>query len=667
MNLKSLNGIIATTLFLLFFSACQEDHLELYADGEGQPIDAVLSKRTCLMTEHTKHLLQDPEYKKLHDNCISAFRKLDAQPRLKMNCASPVLVPVAIHYQGVNNPDRSCLRQLAIDQINRVNLDYAGENVDIGQWSQAAAQFANISNGEMCAQFVIADQNHPSGHGLANGDPAITFNTTQGDHVADWAGYINIFVQFNTGVLGYSPLGGVGNGDGVVIDAVGFGAGSGCGTVAPEAPYNLGRTLTHELGHYLLLDHIWGDGCGVDDEVADTPDQSTDYSGCPSVGASSCGSTDMHMNYMDYTNDACMYMFSAGQVSRMSNYLEASLRSVTDNSSRVYSGSGGGNGGGTGSGCTTPSNVSASAQGETAARVSWSTINGAAQYEVRYRATGSNNYQTIMAQTSPASISGLSGDTQYETSVRAICSDDASSYSASATFITPGGNNGGGDECTSPSAADVIDQSESSVLVDWADITDAIRYQVRYRVIGTGNWKRKSSTNSQKILRDLAQDVYEYQLRTRCTTGWTTWSADGTFDLSTGGGTDPGSGAFRMVLTLDDYGSESTWEIYDANNQLISSDGPFEDGEAGTQKIKAINLPDGCYEVDLLDAFGDGICCEYGQGSFEVLDSNDQTLAYSDGNFGSYELIQFCVDNGQARIVKQERDAKKLSRGKKGE
>ena len=61
----------------------------------------------------------------------------------------------------------------------------------------------------------------------------------------------------------------------------------------------------------------------MDDEVQDTPDQSDSYGGCPSLGAQTCGSADMHMNYMDYTDDLCMYMFSAGQASRMENYLNS--------------------------------------------------------------------------------------------------------------------------------------------------------------------------------------------------------------------------------------------------------------------------------------------------------------------------------------------------------
>ena len=84
-----------------------------------------------------------------------------------------------------------------------------------------------------------------------------------------------------------------------------------------SAPFDLGRTGTHEVGHWLNLRHIWGDGpCGSDDFVADTPESDGANYGC-ALGHVSCSTTDMVQNYMDYSDDGCMNLFTAGQATRM--------------------------------------------------------------------------------------------------------------------------------------------------------------------------------------------------------------------------------------------------------------------------------------------------------------------------------------------------------------
>jgi hypothetical protein len=128
--------------------------------------------------------------------------------------------------------------------------------------------------------------------------------------------YLNIWVcNLGGSVLGYAqfPNGGPAATDGVVIDYRYFGRGG-----SAQAPYNKGRTATHEVGHWLNLRHIWGDAQCGDDYVNDTPVQRGPNYGCPTFPKPSCGNTsDMFMNYMDYTDDACMNLFSQGQKTRM--------------------------------------------------------------------------------------------------------------------------------------------------------------------------------------------------------------------------------------------------------------------------------------------------------------------------------------------------------------
>ena len=131
-------------------------------------------------------------------------------------------------------------------------------------------------------------------------DPA-----TRNTHLTMW------ICPIGGGILGYAQFpGGNASTDGVVVDPAYFGNTSG--------PYGMGRTMTHEVGHWMNLRHIWGDGrCRQDDFVADTPESDGPNYGCPSYPTVNCKSPDMTMNYMDYVYDQCMYMFTDGQRNRM--------------------------------------------------------------------------------------------------------------------------------------------------------------------------------------------------------------------------------------------------------------------------------------------------------------------------------------------------------------
>ena len=288
------------------------------------------AQRSCATDSVHAQMMGLAGYAEIFQNKVNLVNQ--AAETNTMDCATPLIIPVAVHFQNTGIPE-ACAIDMALDQIEILNQDFAAVNPDIDEWyTQQPTIWPSISNAESCIQFCLATSNHPPGFGLAEGDFAVTIDATTGDYNSSWSGYMNIWVR-DIGPLGYSPLGGSGNGDGVTCHPQAFSSIS-CGGNSLYSAYNLGRTITHEVGHYLLLNHPWANGgCSSNDNVADTPVTSEPIFGCPS-GQSIVNCTDpvLWPSYMDYCNDACLFMFSAGQVTRMENYVTSSLDNLLSNS-----------------------------------------------------------------------------------------------------------------------------------------------------------------------------------------------------------------------------------------------------------------------------------------------------------------------------------------------
>ncbi len=648
--MKNLIFCLSIVTLLLSLYSCNEDESitpndvpesALLAADDNSPNAG--EDRTCSMEQHMTALMSDPAYRKAHQEKLTRIENYAAVR--SANCTNPAVLPMAIHFQGISNPDEACLRALAISQIAVLNADFQGTNSDISNWdNNASSSFPGISNGDACIEFCLPTQGHPSGFNLSDGEPAVTINQTSGDNASQWNGYINIFVRANLGALGYSPLGGNGNGDGVSIDANAFGTGAGCGSIAPGAPYNLGRTLTHELGHYLLLDHIWGGngGCNDDDQVNDTPVSNQPYYGCPSIGASSCSSTDMHMNYMDYTNDACMYMFSAGQATRVEGYVNTSLQNVIAKGNTI---------------CGGPTNPTPTC--------SDGIQNG------NETGVDCGGPDCEPCQAAPTCSDGIQNGN--ETGVD--CGGPDCEPCQAAPTCTDGIQNGnetgvdcGGPDCApcaqplicdAPENVSATNITNNSALITWEPVNGAIRYQIRYKEAGQNPWKSRLTTNTERVLNNLQSGTkYRYRVRTFCEDDRSKWSDTKSFITESNTGTECSDNELNFDLTLDYYGGETSWEIYDESGSVVYSGDNYPNYQEGLNIQENWCLEDGCYTFAIYDDYGDGICCDYGEGSYSIADGNGNVLFESDGYFSYVEYVDFCLGYDSFNSV-QNRKGKK--------
>jgi Pregnancy-associated plasma protein-A len=198
-------------------------------------------------------------------------------------------------------------------QIDVLNEDFAGTNAD----HNLTSTYNTVKAGSIGVRFVLDAVNRRSTTKTSWSTNDAMKKSAQGIAPSSPTTKLNIWVcNMGGGILGYAQFpGGSSATDGVVLDDNATGR---TGTAA--APFNKGRTATHEVGHWLNLRHIWGDATCGNDQVGDTPTHNTSNFGCPAAGhLSTCAGTpvEMTMNYMDYTDDACMYMFSLGQRTRM--------------------------------------------------------------------------------------------------------------------------------------------------------------------------------------------------------------------------------------------------------------------------------------------------------------------------------------------------------------
>ena len=286
------------------------------------------AQKMCATTAYTQHITADVATQQ-RMAAVETF--IQAQKRnIKFGTSSqndtkaeaPVIrIPVVVHV--VYNTAAQNISDAQIkSQIAALNRDFRRLNEDSVNTPDRFKSFA----ADVAIEFVLA-----TADGMGRATNGIVRKQTNvrswqmDDKIksSKWGGadgwnpksYLNIWVGNLAQALGYASLPGSDAAlDGVVINATAF------GTIGTAAPYNMGRTTVHEVGHWLGLKHIWGDAACGDDNVGDTPQQGSFTTGCPAGFRSSCSNAplgDMYMNYMDFTDDKVMNLFTHGQKDRM--------------------------------------------------------------------------------------------------------------------------------------------------------------------------------------------------------------------------------------------------------------------------------------------------------------------------------------------------------------
>lgn len=490
-------------------------------------------RKCAAQTLHTSKLESDPSYKARYKQIQEMTKEFELQRQFSRVSSSTTVreIPVYVHViYDENKPEQNISETQIASQIEVLNKDFRALNSDV---TEVPSEFAGVVADYQLIFKLEGITRKSSAVTAWTSDDKMKNEATGGIAPITPETHLNIWVcSLSNDLLGYAQFpGGSSSTDGVVVGPGFFGSSeydSDNNFYLAES-YDKGRTTTHEIGHYLNLYHIWGDGgCSVDDEVADTPPAAKENDGCPAYPTKSCEentdyTSDMFMNYMDYVNDACMFMFSEGQKTRSYALFEAG--GFRENLGTVLDG------------CDleAPTGLSLSSKSETSLSLTWNNVSGADSYNI------------------------------------------------------------------------------------WV------------------NGKLVNSTTNSVVLTALERGrIYDIKVSANCTAGgagvysdFKSFNTDGCFD-----------GPITFTFKTDDYGVETSWAL-SYNGTIVQTDSITYDNN--TTYTGTFAFGSGSYKFEIFDASGDGFCCDYGEGSYSLVDSGGRTIA-SGGKFGSSESVSFCVE-----------------------
>lgn len=426
-----------------------------------------------------------------------------------------IKIPVVFHIVWRTNAPAENISDAQIQsQIDALNKDFSLLNADA---SKIPSVF-KINAANIGIQFELAKRT-PWG-AMSNGinhyqSSRTTFWGANDDikksdkgGVAPWdtKKYLNVWVcAIGSNILGYAQFpGGPAASDGIVIDYQCVGVNG-----TSRAPFNLGRTMTHEVGHWLNLYHIWGNGTCGDDLISDTPMHTEPSYGCPTFPqVNTCSANKnvkMTMNFMDYTNDQCMFMFTNGQKSRIhAMFAPGGARESLVLSDALVAGAALAK-------CETPTITPVTNLLSNSATVNWLAPTGANSFVLRYKTRSGTTWTSVSLSKNAYNITNLLSNTEYEYQVQSNCYGTPGSYSASNYFKTPLTSS-----CGTPQTINVANISHNSATISWSAISGATQYRFQFKRATSSTWNVYTLTATTCKLNIAANTNYQVQVAAIC-------------------------------------------------------------------------------------------------------------------------------------------------------
>lgn len=591
--------------------------LSLFIAGIG-----IAQQRNCASMENLAYReANDPDLKQ-RMNDIEAFtkQKIVNTPAAEKINGAIITIPVVVHVIYNNSNENISAAQIQ-SQIDVLNEDFRRTNGDADNtWPQAAD-----TQIEFCLASV--DPNGNATNGITRkysskstwGTNDAMKNSSQGG-VDPWntSEYLNMWVcNIGGGILGYAQFpGGSAATDGVVMGPNYFGSSAKGSGFYLSAPFDLGRTTTHEVGHFLNLRHIWGDGgCGVDDFVSDTPASDAANGGCPTTHQS-CGSTDMVQNYMDYTNDSCMNLYTQGQKDRM----RAVLAVGGFRRSLALSDKCGGGG-------STPTCTDGIQNGD----------------ETGIDCGGSSCEPCQTACNDNEVTISITFDNYPEETSWSLTNDSG------VTVASGSYSNSNADGSSVTETLCLVDDCYTFTINDsYGDGICCSYGNGSYSVTGPSGIIKSggSFTNSE------ATDFCLGSSAPTCSDGIQNGDETG---IDCGGSScepcAPICIDIKLRLRFDNYPEETSWEIRNNDGTIVASGGTYGNQADGSVLNITGCLPAGCYSLVMKDSYGDGMCCRYGNGSFRLTDESTGATLASGGSFNASISNNFCVGTSRGNLL----------------